>query len=324
MNPLRNAFLALSRTPPALLLSLIIGVAGVVSLTVVNDENNRNKNLDLTIADMKHKADARTKIVYVTADVPEGATIPSDKLEEKEIELSRAPVDAVTGQAMAAGRIAKFGLQAGQVVSSHDLAPLGVQLGFESHLKAGQRAVTFAVDANSGVGGFINPDSHVDIMGMVGSGQDTKVAPILSDVEIVAVGQMFEKQQHGSGATPASSVTVAINPSDTQKLITAIAASKLYLALRNASDHTPVTTVDVTALFPIKAAGGTNLGEISSNTLPSPMQTPLPTLPPGTEPTFLNNSGGPSMPVVAPVPPPLHEIEIWTGGKKDVISVPRS
>ena len=91
MNPLRSVFLALSRTPPALLLSLIIGIAGVTSLVVVNDENNRNKNLDLTIADMKHRNDARTKIVYSIADVPEGATIASDKLEEKEVELSRAP-----------------------------------------------------------------------------------------------------------------------------------------------------------------------------------------------------------------------------------------
>ena len=166
MNPLRSVFLALSRTPPALMLTLIIGIAAVVSLFVVNEENNRNKNLDLTISDMRSKANAKSKVVYIVKDIPEGSTIPADALEEKEIEMSRAPMDSVASSSMAAGRVAKFGMQAGQIVSTHDLAPQGVQLGFESRLKAGERAVTFAVDANSGVAGFINPDSHVDIMGI--------------------------------------------------------------------------------------------------------------------------------------------------------------
>ncbi|NJL72737.1 MAG: Flp pilus assembly protein CpaB [Candidatus Competibacteraceae bacterium] len=103
-------------------------------------------------------------------------------------------------------------------------------------------------DANSGVAGFVSPQSHVDVLSMVGSGQETKVAPILSDVEVVAVGQQFEREAKGQ-ATPASSVTVAVSPEDTNKLIKAVAASKLYLSLRNDKDHMPVTTVDVTALF---------------------------------------------------------------------------
>jgi len=223
---------------------------------------------------------------------------------------------------MAIGRTAKFGLQSGQIVSTHDLAPQGVQLGFDARLRAGQRAVTFAVDSNSGVAGFINPDSHVDIMSMVGSGADTKVAPILSDVEVIAVGQMFEKQAHNAGATPASSVTVAVNPDDTQKLIKALAASKLYLALRNANDHSPVTTVDVTALFPVKADSGLTTTANRENELPRPLE--LPTIPPPPDGTF--KSGAPGFPQInssAPLPPPLHEIEIWTGSKKDVISVPK-
>jgi pilus assembly protein CpaB len=321
MNPLRSVFLALSRTPPALMLTLIIGIATVVSLLVVNEENNRARNLNLTLADIHSRANARAKVVYAVKDVPEGSIIPAEALEEKEIELSRAPQDSVASTAMAAGRIAKFGMQAGQIVSTHDLAPQGVQLGFESRLKAGERAVTFAVDSNSGVAGFINPDSHVDIMGMVGSGADTKVAPILSDVEVIAVGQMYEKQTRGAAPMPASSVTVAVNPQDTQKLIKAVAASKLYLALRNASDHAPVTTVDVTALFPVKASNpltaSAGEGGVSPLTLPIPPSPDLPT------PAQMS-TGMPQLNNTTPPPPPLHEIEIWTGSKKDVVTVPRS
>ncbi len=55
------------------------------------------------------------------------------------------------------------------------------------------RALTFGVDNNSGVAGFVNPDSRVDIIAMVGTGADTKAAPILSDVEVIAVGQLYQK-----------------------------------------------------------------------------------------------------------------------------------
>jgi pilus assembly protein CpaB len=320
MNPLRTIFLALSRTPPALMLTLIVGIAAVVSLVVVNEEANRNKNLDLTISDMQRRASAKTKVVYTVKDIQEGTQITADALEEKDVELSRAPMDSVASSAMAIGRTAKFGMQSGQIVSTHDLAPQGVQLGFEARLRAGQRAVTFAVDSNSGVAGFINPDSHVDIMGMVGSGADTKVAPILSDVEVIAVGQMYEKQGRNAGATPASSVTVAVSPEDTQKLIKAVAASKLYLALRNASDHTPVTTVDVTALFPVKADSSLTTTANRGIDLPAPPV--LPTIAPPDGGAAQSVPGLPQM-NITPLPPPLHEIEIWTGSKKDVITVPK-
>jgi len=204
----------------------------------------------------------------------------------------------------------------GQILSTHDLAPQGISLSFESHVKQGMRAVTFAVDANSGVAGFIAPDSHVDILGMAGNGADTRVAPILSDVQVVAVGQMFERQAKNQ-ANPAGSVTVAVSPEDTQKLIKALSASKLYLSLRNGSDHAPVATVDVTALYPrpIKASSATSGGESAISNLAPP---PLPDFTGGpiASASFNSNNG-------QPVPPPLHEIEMWTGSKKDVVSVPK-
>ncbi|MBS1994584.1 MAG: Flp pilus assembly protein CpaB [Cyanobacteria bacterium SZAS LIN-2] len=320
MNPLRTVLLSLSRIPPALMLTIIIGVAAVVSLVVVNEETKRTQALNITIEDMQRHAQARTKVVYLTKDIPENATIPADALEEKDIEASRAPMDSVAAAAMAIGRVAKYPMQQGSILSTHDLAPQGVQLGFDARLKSGQRAVTFAVDSNSGVAGFISPDSHVDIMGMVGSGADTRVGPILSDVEVIAVGQLYEKQARTSVATPASSVTVAVTPEDTQKLIKAVAASKLYLALRNANDHVPVATVDVTALFPVKVDNSLTTTASRGNDLPAPPTLPLPGMPDAP-----NSQPMPGFPQAntTPLPPPLHEIEIWTGAKKDVVTVPK-
>ena len=316
LNPLRTLFLMLSRTPPAIMLIMIIGVAVLVTVTVTSSESVRDKAFNDTLKDLERKNNAKTKVVYVIKDIADGQVITSEALEEKEIELARTPQDAVTNSTIAIGRTVKYGVSTGQILSTHDLAPQGISLSFESHVKEGMRAVTFAVDANSGVAGFIAPDSHVDILGMAGSGADTKVAPILSDVQVVAVGQMFERQAKNQ-ANPAGSVTVAVSPEDTQKLIKALSASKLYLSLRNGRDHTPVATVDVTALYPrpAKAMSATNSGEQALSNLIPP---PLPDFNAGPLASASFNSSS-----AQAVPPPLHEIEMWTGSKKDVVSVPK-
>jgi pilus assembly protein CpaB len=317
MNPLRALFLSLSRMPPAVMLLIIIGLAVVVTMMVTGKVSEQENTFKSKQAELEQKMNAKGKVVYTVKDIPEGQTIPTEALEEREIEQSKIPQDAITSASLAAGRVAKYGISTGQIVSQHDLAPQGISLGFESRLKEGFRAVTFAVDNNSGVAGFVTPESHVDIIAMVGSGAETKASPILSDVEVIAVGQMYQKNPGATTAVPASSVTVAVSPEDASKLIKGIVAGKLYLTLRNEKDHTPVATVDVTSLFAKPPAAKSDLAA-----LPPPSALPPPPLPGA--PDAAGGMPGAGMPAAPPPPPPLHEIEIWSGSKKDVLSVPKS
>jgi len=316
MNPLRALVLQLSRIPIALLLVIIVVVAGVIAMGVTSIITESQKTYEARKAELEQKANAKGKVVYTVHDIAEGQPIPGDALEEKEIEQSKIPQDAITSASLATGRIAKYGILAGQIVSQHDLAPQGISLGFESKLKSGMRAVTFGIDNNSGVAGFVTPDSHVDIIAMVGTAADTKASPILSDVEVIAVGQSYQKAPGQSAAMPTSSVTVCVSPDDATKLIKAVSASKLYLTLRNDKDRTPVATVDVTSMFSGGGPGGgkDDLALQPPSSLPPP---PLPGAPDmGGMPGAMNSA--------APPPPPLHEVEIWSGSKKDVVSVPSS
>lgn len=320
MNPLRSLMLMLSRTPPAVMLVAIVGLAVLITFTVTSSQEASKAQLDEQMKQMQERANSKSKAVYVVKDIPEGAVIEADNLSEKDIETSRMPADALPSAANAIGRRSKFGVNAGQILSSHDLSPIGISQDFNSKLKEGMRAVTFAVDTNSGVAGFVAPESHVDVLSMVGAGAETRVSAILSDVEVIAVGQMYEREVKGQAANPAGSVTVAVTPEDTQKLVKAVAASKLYLSLRNDKDHTPVTTVDVTALFPQPKkteAMGMEMPANISMALPGPGLPPLP------GPATMDGTTSPSLTsTTVPVPPPLHEIEIWSGAKKDVLSVP--
>jgi pilus assembly protein CpaB len=315
MNPLRALFLSLSRMPPAVMLVIIVGLAVVVTIMVTGKVSEQETQFKAKQAELETKMSMKGKVVYTIKDIPEGQSIPTEALEEREIEQSKIPQDAITSASLAAGRVAKYGIATGTIVSQHDLAPQGISLGFEARLKEGMRAVTFGIDNNTGVAGFVQPESHVDIMAIVGAGADTKAQPILSDVEIIAVGQIFQKAPTGQ-AQPASSVTVALAPEDAQKLIKAINSGKLYLTLRNDKDHTPVATVDVTTLYGKPSAPKNELAA-----LPPPSALPPPPLPGAPD----AGMGGPgALPAAPPPPPPLHEIEIWSGSKKDVLSVPKS
>lgn len=311
MNPLRALMVSLSRMPPFVTLLIIVVLAGFVTMAVTGKLSETERQAKQEEAALKAKYEQKAKVVYATKDITEASTVSADQLEEKEVEAGKAPVDAFSSTSMAVGRIAKYTIPAGQVVTAHDFttttaATVAQPVGFESKIKEGHRAVTFAVDPTTGVAGFVGPGSHVDIVGVVGSGAQTKAQPLLSDVEVIACGTTFQKSA-GGVAVPSSSVTVALTPDESNKLIKAVvAASKLYLTLRNDKDHTPVAVVDVASLFP------------KSQTV---AVAPPPNLPPPPLP------GAPSGPAAAPAPPPpppMQEIEVWSGSKKEVISVPKS
>jgi pilus assembly protein CpaB len=311
MNPLRNLFLQISRVPPGLMLIMIVGLAIGVTMLVADVLNKQNQKLVDQQTEISKKLNEKTTVVYALRDIPEGQAIPSEAIEERKIEVSKAPQDSIPSSTLVAGKTAKYGIAANQIVSQHDLAQALAEVGFNAKLKDGFRAVTFPVDNNSGVAGFVTPESRIDIISMVGSGSDTKAAPILSDVEVIAVGQMYQKAASGA-AVPTSSVTVAVTPEDGQKLIKAIAASKLYLALRSEKDHSPVATTDVTSLFNKPQQANHDPSSLLS-------LAPPPLLPkPGDMPD-LNSSG--SMGQIAPPPRALHEIEIWSASKKDVMTL---
>jgi pilus assembly protein CpaB len=317
MNPFRSLFLSLSRMPPILMLFIILGLAVVVTMYVMGIVNSSQEDARRAQqAAEQAKQGVKSKVVYASKNIEEGEIIPAEALEEKDVDQNKAPIDAFTSANAVVGQQAAYPIPAGQIVSQHSVKQMAIQTGFEGKIKEGMRALTFGVDTNSGVAGFIAPGSHVDVVCITGSAGDTKAAPVMSDVEVIAVGTTYQKAPGQATANPAGSVTVAVTPEDAIKLIKAISAAKPYLVLRNDKDHSPVAVVDVKDLFPKpKKEPTTEVASLPAPNLPPP---PLPSAP----------SGAPdasALPAVnaPPPPPPMHEIEMWSGSKKEVLSVPQ-
>lgn len=306
---LRQLLLRLSRIPPILML---VGVAGLAFLAsfAINQQLTQIKNIsDLRIKDAQDRANQRSRVVCALKDISEGESISIEAIEERQVQTGRAPEDAITASSLAIGKVAKYGITAGQIISLHDVA-MQSQSGFENQLRQGARAVTFAVDNNSGVAGFVSPNSRVDVFALVGTGADTKASAVLSDVQVVAVGQIFRKTSTNEAPIPTSSITVSVDPGDAQKLLKAISASKLYVALRNPSDHSPIATVDVTSLYK-------KSGDVIASA--QGFKEPGIVLPPPE--AALQAASEPEGRVE--VPKPQYRIESWSGSKRDVLMFER-
>lgn len=311
MNPFRSLFLSLSRMPPMLMLVVILGLAVVVTMLVMHQMEIGARKADDLVRQMDEERNQKSKVVYAAKDITEGALITPEDLEEKEIQKMKVPESAVSNLSQAQGSYAATNIAQGTVLLNGHLKAQSLHTaGFEGKIKEGMRAITFAVDTNTGVAGFVAPNSHVDILCSVGAGAETKVAPVLSDVEVIAVGQIYQKQAGAAGATPASSVTVSVSPEDGAKLVKSVKAGQLYLSLRNDKDHSPVAVVDVTSLFPKPPVVAQVVPDIP----------PLPKFEPSTQPFV---GPGPTPGMLPKQELQQHEIELWSGGKKEVLSVPQ-
>jgi pilus assembly protein CpaB len=295
-----------------LMLVVIPGLAVVVTMLVMHKmDEGAQKTADL-VRQMDEQRNQKSKVVYAAKDITEGALIAPEDLEEKEIPKMKVPGSAVGDLSAAQGTYAATNIAQGTVFLNGHLKHQNLQTaGFEGKIKEGMRAITFAVDTNTGVAGFVGPNSHVDILCSVGAGAETKVAPVLSDVEVIAVGQIYQKQAGAAGATPASSVTVAVSPEDGAKLVKSVKAGQLYLSLRSDKDHSPVAVVDVTSLF--------RKPQVVAQVVPAD----IPSLPPISMSSPQFGGPGPAPGMLPKQELQQHEIELWNGGKKEVLSVPQ-
>lgn len=60
-------------------------------------------------------------VVYCIKDIPKGATIYSEYLEEKEIEVAKIPQNSIESADYADGQKAKYRIDMGQILSTHDI-----------------------------------------------------------------------------------------------------------------------------------------------------------------------------------------------------------
>lgn len=185
-------------------------------------------------------------IAVAVVDIPLGSTI-----NPNQVALSPWPKDLHLKDAFSAlkpviGRVAIRDFLRGEPIVESKLVPANKNNSGLLSLKvpAGMRAFSVKVNEVVGVGGFIVPDSRVDVVVTTAVSpqrqQEQVSKTFLQDVQVLAVGQIVE--QKDNKPVTVNTVTIAVTPADAEKLALASNDGKIQLVLRNFSDAAKVET----------------------------------------------------------------------------------
>jgi pilus assembly protein CpaB len=189
-------------------------------------------------------------IVVAAVNMNMAETITSQHVKLLPWPSKSVPSGAVRALADAEGRVVRGSIVTGEPLLEGKLAP---QLSGKGGLMPmlvpeGQRAVTIKVDDAVKESGFVLPNSRVDVLVSMAkdrSSQDRISKVIIQDVTVLAAGQTVELRDNKP--VTVTTVTLALQPAQVERLALAQTEGKLMLAMRNLRDTQIVQTRGVTA-----------------------------------------------------------------------------
>ncbi|MBE0702905.1 MAG: Flp pilus assembly protein CpaB, partial [Afipia sp.] len=108
-------------------------------------------------------------------------------------------------------------------------------------LPSGMRAISTDISPETGAGGFILPNDHVDVLlsrrqkSREGNGESVSSEIILSDVRVLAIDQTVE-EKNGQKVVVGKTATLELKPAQAETLARSRQSGTLSLALRSLVD----------------------------------------------------------------------------------------
>lgn len=130
-----------------------------------------------------------------------------------------------------------YSVGAKEPILQRELAVEGSGIGLSARIPDGMRATAVRSNEIVGVGGFLYPGSHVDVLGtysLAGS-SGSMTETVLQDVEVLTAGQTIEPDPQGKPES-VSVVTLLLSPQDSQKLLLASSQGSIQFVLRSGVD----------------------------------------------------------------------------------------
>ncbi len=192
--------------------------------------------------------ESTTKYLVVTArqNIERGSIIDADEVQLRSLPKNVLPSKTALTPNAVVGKMTNTRLLAGQPISINDVD----QSDRLAHIiPPFKRAVTVALDPIIGVGGFIKPGDHVDVIATFALYDSTVTRTVLQDVELLATGaEVVTSGEANKSDKPDTqpNATLAVMPIDAEKLILADAKGKIRLVLRRADDRSYIHTKGIT------------------------------------------------------------------------------
>ncbi|MBD3385129.1 Flp pilus assembly protein CpaB [candidate division KSB1 bacterium] len=176
------------------------------------------------------------EITVARMDLPIGRVIGENEIKMVEWPKDNLPLGAFYNQADIMNRVLKSEIFEGEPILESKLAPVGSLGGLSSLIPPGMRALTVQVNDYSGVGGFILPNTRVDVLITVSTRdrEDARAKVILENIKVLATDQTFIRK--GDDPKLMQTVTLLVTPEEAEKLALANEEGNLQLSLRNNAD----------------------------------------------------------------------------------------
>jgi len=206
-------------------------------------------------------APATVKIVTAAAPMRFGDQLTANRLQLADYQPDSVPPGAFRDLAELTTGDARYVIQSieqGEPVLGPKITGKGGKASLSSVIDQGKRAVTIRVDDVFGVGGFVTPSDHVDVMLTHGAdpqkpNDNPQTEILLQNVKVLGIDQ--EASERKEKAAVAKAVTLEVTPEEAQKLALGRMVGTLSLSLRNFVNPNAVDShaVSVADLSPAKA-----------------------------------------------------------------------
>ena len=239
---------------------------------------------------------AHTFVAVAARNLPTGS-----RITEEDVKLVAWPArNPITGAFSEVKPILDRGLVAAvgenEPFTETKLAPLGSGAGLPPSIPPGMRAMSVKVDEVIGVAGFVVPGTRVDlVVTLRGAGQteEPMSRTVASNVLVLTAGTKFDQEQAKDGKPqPSTVVTLAVSPSDAERVALASSEGKISLSLRNPLDVEPTETAGV-HVGALRLGMGSAPRPEPATAKPAPVRRPMAFVPP---------------PSAAPTPVPVPKI----------------
>ena len=206
-------------------IAIILGLIAAIGIwQYLNKTQQQVKELTITKA-----------VVVASKQIPAGKKLEESDLAIKQLPAQAVPKDYPSSIETLKGRIVMSTIGTDEVITEGRLVGEGAAGGLPVVIPPGYRAITIRVNEVVGVGGFINPGDHVDILSVLKKSEDqTFSKTILQNVLVIAVGDKIYDPTVFSDPQPkvVSQITFALSPKDVEKLSLASETGQIHLVLR--------------------------------------------------------------------------------------------
>ena len=178
-------------------------------------------------------------IVAAAQDLPIGKRILAADLKVVAVDRKDLPKGAFLKTSDIVDRTAAVPIAASEVVLTGKLAAKGSGEGLTALIEPGARAVSVQVNEISGVSGFIQPGTRVDVLfTRVFSNGDAATTTILQNVKVIAYGRQLDPAARVDprDTSRPTVATLLVSQEQAEKLVLAQQRGRIQLALRNGLD----------------------------------------------------------------------------------------